>query len=182
MSEIKVASRYAKSLIDLALEQKALEEIKGDMMLFVETLKANTELQAVVKNPIVPLGKKNSILKAIFGDKIHKVTAAFLKIVVDKGRAEIIYGTAKEFLNQYNQYKNIVAAKVVSAAPLNESARTEIINKVKAVTGGEVILKETVDADLIGGFILTVGDKQFDSSIASSLNRVKKEFSQKVIS
>jgi F-type H+-transporting ATPase subunit delta len=181
MSEIKVASRYAKSLLDLALEQKALEEIKGDMQLFVNTLKANSQLQAVFKNPIIPLGKKNAILKAIFGEKIHTVTAAFLKIVVDKGRAEIIYGTAKEFLNQYNQYKNIVTAKVVSAVVLSDTARTEIINKVKAYTGGEVILKEVVDADLIGGFILTVGDKQFDSSIASSLNRVKKEFIQKVI-
>nr|MBC7612680.1 ATP synthase F1 subunit delta [Pseudopedobacter sp.] len=181
MSEIKVASRYAKSLIDLALEQKALEKIKGDMQLFVDTLKASSELQAVVKNPIIPLSKKNSILKEIFGDKIHKVTAAFLKIVVDKGRAEIIYATAKEFLNQYNQYKNIVIAKVVSATTLNEKARAEIINKVKTVTGGEVILNESVDADLIGGFILTVGDKQFDSSIASSLSRVKQEFAQKVI-
>jgi len=181
MSEIKVASRYAKSLIDLALEQKALEEIKGDMDLFVNTLKANSELQAVVKNPIIPLGKKNAVLKAIFGNKINKVTAGFLKIVVDKGRGEIIYGVAKEFIAQYNQYKNIVTAKVVSAAPLSEEARNEIINKVKAVTGGEVVLNTQVDADLIGGFILTVGDKQLDSSISSSLNRVKKEFTQKVI-
>lgn len=181
MSEIKVASRYAKSLLDLALEQKVLEQIKGDMQLFVNTLKANSELQAVVKNPIIPLGKKNAILKAIFGDKIHTVTAAFLKIVVDKGRAELIYGVAKEFLRAYNGYMNIVTAKVVSAAPLNDSARTEIINKVKALTGGQVILKESVDTDLIGGFILTVGDKQFDSSLASSLSRVRKEFTQKVI-
>lgn len=181
MSEIKVATRYAKSLIDLALEQKALEEIKGDMELFVNTLKVNSELQAVVKNPIIPLGKKNAILSATFGDKVNKLTSAFLKIIVDKGRAEIIYGTAKEFLNQYDQHKNIVTAKVVSAAPLSEDAKNELINKVKAVTGGEVVLNTEVDADLIGGFILTVGDKQFDSSIASSLSRVKKEFTQKVI-
>ncbi|MBK0382737.1 ATP synthase F1 subunit delta [Pedobacter sp. SD-b] len=181
MSEIKVASRYAKSLLDLALEQKALEEIKGDMQLFVDTLKQNPQLQAVVKNPIIPLGKKNAIIKGVFGDKIHKVTAAFLKIVVDKGRAEIIYGVAKEFLREYNVFKNIVTAKIISAAPLNDTARKEIIEKVKAVTGGEVKLKESVDAGLIGGFILTVGDKQFDSSIASSLARVKKEFSKKMV-
>jgi F-type H+-transporting ATPase subunit delta len=181
MSEIKVAARYAKSLIDLALEQKALEEIKGDMELFVRTLKANTELQAVVRNPIIPLNKKNAIINAVFGGKIHKVTSAFLKIVIDKGRAEIIYGTAKEFLNQYNQYKNIVTAKVTSATPLTESAKTEIINKVKAITGGEVLLQTTVDDSLIGGFILTVGDKQFDTSLASSLAKLKKEFTQKVI-
>jgi F-type H+-transporting ATPase subunit delta len=181
MSEIKVASRYAKSLIDLALEQKALEEIKDDMQLFVNTLKASSELQAVVKNPIIPIGKKNDIIKALFGDKIHKVTAAFLKIVVDKGRAGIIFGTAKEFLNQYYQYKNIVTAKVVSASELTDAAKAEIIAKIHAVTGGEIVLNASVDKDLIGGFILTVGDKQFDSSIASSLSRVKKEFAQKVI-
>lgn len=181
MSEIKVASRYAKSLIDLALEQKALEEIKNDMDLFVNTLKASSELQAVVKNPIIPLGKKNEIIKALFGDKIHKVTSAFLKIVVDKGRADIIFGIAKEFLNQYYQFKNIVTAKVFSASALTDEAKAEIITKVKAITGGEVVLNASVDANLIGGFILTVGDKQFDSSISSSLSRLKKEFAQKVI-
>jgi len=181
MSEIKVAARYAKSLIDLALEQKALEEIKVDMELFVNTLRINTELQAVVKNPIIPLNKKNAIINAVFGGKIHKVTSAFLKIVVDKGRAEIIYGTAKEFLNQYNQHKNIVTAKVTSATPLTENAKTEIINKVKAITGGEVFLQTEVDDSLIGGFILTVGDKQFDTSLSSSLTKLKKELTQKVI-
>ena len=181
MSEIKVAARYAKSLIDLALEQNALEEIKVDMELFVNTLRINTELQAVVKNPIIPLNKKNAIITAVFGGKIHKVTSSFLKIVIDKGRAEIIYGTAKEFLNQYNQYKNIVTAKVTSATPLTENAKTEIINKVKAITGGEVFLQLEVDDSLIGGFILIVGDKQFDTSLASGLAKLKKEFSQKLI-
>ncbi len=181
MSEIKVASRYAKSLLDLALENKVLEEIKGDMALFVDTLKANPELQAVVKNPIIPLGKKNAILKAVFGQKVNKITEAFLKIVVDKGRAEIIYGVAKEFLVEYYVYKNIVTAKVISAVELTDAAKTEIINKVKAVTGGDVNLKTTIDASLIGGFILTVGDKQFDASISSSLLKLKKDFAQKVI-
>ena len=181
MSEIKVAARYAKSLIDLALEQNALEEIRVDMELFVNTLRINTELQAVVKNPIIPLNKKNAIINAVFGGKIHRVTSSFLKIVIDKGRAEIIYGTAKEFLNQYNQYKNIVTAKVTSATPLTENAKTEIINKVKAITGGEVLLQTEVDDSLIGGFILTVGDKQFDTSLASGLAKLKKEFTQKVI-
>ena len=181
MSEIKVASRYAKSLIDLALENQSLEETKGDMALFVDTLKENPQLQAVVKNPIIPLRKKNAILKAIFGEKINRVSEAFLKIVVDKGRAEIIYGVAKEFLREYDSYKNIVTAKVVSAMELTVETKTEIINKVKAVTGGEVKLENSVDPTLIGGFILTVGDKQYDASISSSLAQLRKNFAQKVI-
>ncbi|WP_304066471.1 ATP synthase F1 subunit delta [Pedobacter glucosidilyticus] len=181
MSEIKVASRYAKSLIDLAKEQNALEQVKGDMQLFVDTVKASTELQAVLKNPIIPIGKKNSILVAIFGDKVHATTKAFLKIVIDKARAEVLFGTAKEFLNQYNQYKNIVTAKVTSAIALSDTAKADIIAKVKEVTGGEVRLNATIDESLIGGFVLTVGDKQFDASISSKLNQLKKDFAQRVV-
>lgn len=181
MSEIKVASRYAKSLIDLAIEQNSLEDIKNDMQLFVETLKGSSELQAVLKNPIIALSKKNDILNAVFADKVNAVTLAFFKITVNKGRAEILYGTAKEFLNQYNQYKNIVTAQVVSAVELSDNAKAEIVAKIKEVTGGEVILEASVNENLIGGFVLTVGDKQFDTSIANKLSRLKKEFSQRVI-
>jgi F-type H+-transporting ATPase subunit delta len=181
MSEIKVASRYAKSLIDLAKEQNSLEQVKSDMQLFSDTVKASSELKAVLKNPIIPLAKKNSILVALFGDKINQVTKAFLKIVIDKGRAEVLSGTAKEFLNQYNQYKNIVTAKVTSAIALSDAAKADIIAKVKEVTGGEVILNATVDESLIGGFVLTVGDKQFDASISSKLSQLKKDFAQRVV-
>ncbi len=181
MSEIKVASRYAKSLLDLAIEQNSLEDIKKDMQLFVETLKGSSELQAVLRNPIIALSKKNEILNAIFADKVHPVTIAFLKINVNKGRSEVLYVTAKEFLNQYNQYKNIVTAQVVSAVALSESVKAEIVAKVKEVTGGEVVLNASVNENLIGGFVLTVGDKQFDTSIANKLSRLKKAFSQRVI-
>lgn len=181
MSEIKVASRYAKSLIDLALEQNALEEIKADMQFFVQTLKANTELQAVLKNPIIPLGKKNAITNAIFAAKVHKTTQAFLKIVIDKGRADIVYATAKEFLNQYNSFKKIFKAKVTSATALTQASIDKITAVVKEAVKGEVVLSTFVDASLIGGFILTVGDKQVDTSIASSLAKLKKEFAQGVI-
>jgi len=181
MSEIKVASRYAKSLIDLAIEKNSLEEINKDMQLFVETLKSSSELQAILRNPIIALSKKIDILKAVFGDKVNPVTLAFFKITVNKGRSEVLYVTAREFLNQYNQYKNIVTAQVVSAVALSDNAKADIIAKIKEVTGGEVVLNASVNEDLIGGFVLTVGDKQFDTSIANKLSRLKKEFSQRII-
>ncbi len=181
MSEIKVAARYAKSLIDLAIEQNALEEIKNDMLFFKDTLKKNSELSAVLANPIIPLRKKESILAGIFDGKINKTTSAFLKIMVDKGRGELLYGTAKEFQSEYNIIKQIFHAKVVSAAPLTDDSRKEILNIIKEHTGGEVILKELVDEKLIGGFVLTVGDKQVDTSIVNTLNKLKKQFDQKVV-
>ncbi|WP_295767784.1 ATP synthase F1 subunit delta [uncultured Mucilaginibacter sp.] len=181
MSEITVASRYAKSLIDLAEEKNNLEAIKQDMTFFVETLKANTQLQAVLRNPIISHDKKLKVLQGIFSGKVDVATDAFFKIMVDKSRAELLYPTAGEFINQYNLKKNIVTATVTSATALSEANRLQIINEVKALAGGEVILKEKVDPALIGGFVLKVGDRQIDTSVATSLKNLKKDFTQKVI-
>jgi ATP synthase F1 delta subunit len=125
----------------------------------------------------MPLDKKTGILNGIFGDKVSKLTLAFFKIVVSKGRSAILFATAKQFIQQYNVIKGIVTADVTSATALSASAKAEIVSIVKKELGAnEVIVNEKVDEKLIGGFILKVGDKQFDASIASSLSKLKKEF------
>ncbi len=181
MSELTVAYRYAKSLIDLAQEQNSLEAIKDDMTFFVQTLKSNSQLAAVLRNPIIAHNKKVNILDGLFASKVNKATVSFFNIMVNKGRGGILYPTAQEFINLYNQKKNIVTAKVVSATPLSDANKQQIMAEIKASTGGEVILKESVDANLIGGFVLTIGDRQIDTSVARDLQKLKKEFTEKVI-
>ena len=126
MSELTVATRYAKSLIDLAVENKSLEETRKDMELFSQTLRANHELQAVLANPIIAHSKKIKILEAIFSGKVSKVTDSFFRIMVNKSRSEILYPTSKEFINQYNIIKHIVRAYVTSATPLSEKNKKDI--------------------------------------------------------
>lgn len=182
MLENKAASRYAKSLIDLSTEQNALEEIKNDIVLLDQVIDQNPELEAILKNPIVPLDKKSGILEQVFGDNIHAVTKIFLKLVINKGRSAILFGTAKAFIQQYNAIKGIVTAEVTSAIELTDANRAEIVALVKKEVGAnEVVIKEKVNEKLIGGFILKVGDKQFDASIASGLNKLKKEFAQGIV-
>lgn len=176
MSEIQVATRYAKSILDLAIEQNALEPVKKDVELFLGTCRANPALQAILKNPIISLEKKANILDGLFEDKLHKMIVSFFHIVIRKGRSEILYATAKEFINQYNIKKNIVKATVTSAHPLSKENITQLEEVVRQATKGEVILSAHVQPDLIGGFILKVGDKQFDTSLSSKLNQLKKEF------
>lgn len=176
MSEFKVASRYAKSLIDLSIEQGNLEAVKEDMDHFIGVLRANKELQAVLKNPIMKQDHKKNILNALFSDKIHPSISSFFNIMVRKGRGGILYGTAQEFVREYNEYKGIIKATVTSAAPLSdknfEALREVIAKEVKA----EVVLKNEVDADLIGGFVVKVGDQQIDASIAGRLRKLEKHF------
>jgi F-type H+-transporting ATPase subunit delta len=182
MSENKAASRYAKSLIDLSTEQNALEEMRSDMVLIEQVIHQNTELAAILQNPVVPLDKKYAILEGIFGKDINTITKAYLKLIVSKGRSAILFDTTKAFIRQYNVLKGIVTAEVTSATALTEASKEEIVGVVKREVGAkQVILKEKVNEKLIGGFILKVGDKQFDASIAGSLNKLKKELSHGVV-
>jgi F-type H+-transporting ATPase subunit delta len=178
MSEITVAIRYAKALIDLAEGQKALEDVNKDMDFFVHTVKANPELNAVLANPIIYHDKKKHILEDIFGKKVHKVSLEFFKLMVDKSRAEVLYPAAIEFVNLYDVVKHITKATVVSATELSAANKKVIIAEVEKATKGTVKLTAKVDPSLIGGFVLTVGDQQVDTSISSSLARLKKDFAQ----
>ncbi|TZF81289.1 ATP synthase F1 subunit delta [Pedobacter sp. BS3] len=181
MSEIQVASRYAKSLIDLATEQNALEPVKGDVEKFIQVCRENPQLLAILRNPVISPSKKIAILTDIFGSSVHKIVISFFRIVTSKGRSEILYATAKEFINEYNKRKGIIKATVVSAAPLSDENKKQITEVVQHATGGQVILETKTDESLIGGFVLTVGDKQFDATIANKLKNLKRQFAQKTI-
>jgi F-type H+-transporting ATPase subunit delta len=180
MSELTVASRYAKSFIDLAGEQKKVEDIKNDMDLFYHTLKANPELKAVLANPIVSHSKKIKILDEVFSKKVNALSIAFFKLMVNKSRGEVLYATAQEYVNMYDVKNNIIKANVVSATPLSAPNKQKLIADIEKATGGSVKLEAKVDPSLIGGFVLTVGDRQVDTSIANDLRIIKKEFAQRV--
>lgn len=173
----KAGARYAKSLLDLSKEQNTVEEVKNDMVFFEQTVDNSPELEAILKNPIVPMDKKQGILQGIFGGKVNAITESFLKLIVNKGRSAILFDTAKQFVAQYNEIKGVVTAEVTSASALTEANKAEVIALVKKELGAnEVVIKEKVDPALIGGFILKVDDRQFDASIASGLAKLKKEF------
>jgi F-type H+-transporting ATPase subunit delta len=176
MSELTVASRYAKSFIELAEEQNILEDIKNDMIFFMHTLKVNSQLQVVLGNPIISFSKKLHILTDIFESRVNKLSIAFFKLMINKGRGDVLYVTAHEFIDQYNVIKHITKASIVSATALSAENEQKIADEVKQAVGGTVILDTKVDAALIGGFVLTIGDRQLDTSIASSLKKLKKDF------
>ncbi|TSJ38682.1 ATP synthase F1 subunit delta [Mucilaginibacter corticis] len=181
MSELTVAARYAKSLIDLSQEQKALDDVKNDMVFFLKTLKANPQLIAVLSNPIISHIKKLNILTDLFEGKVSKVSIGFFKLMINKDRGNVLYATSQEFINQYDVLKNITQATVVSATALSEANKAQILAEVKATVGGDVVLETKVDPALIGGFVLTVGDRQIDTSIASNLKKLKKNFAQGIV-
>ncbi len=180
MSEFKVASRYAKSLIDLAVEQNNLDKIKTEMEQFLEVLRVNTELQAVLKNPIIKQDKKMQILSGIFQEKIDPLVMTYFNLIVRKGRGGILFATGQEFIRQYNEVKGIVHATVTSASELSDANKTALVAQLEKEIGAKIILKNTVDPSLIGGFLVKVGDRQIDASIAGRLNKLERHFESQV--
>ncbi len=176
MSEFRVASRYAKSLIELANEKGILEQVYSDMQLLSNVISQNRDFQLLLTNPIVKPEKKLAVLNGVFQGKVQELTLAFFNILARKKRESLLEFVPASFEEQYNTLNGIVKAKVTSAYPLTDALRAQLGGKLAAEYGQKIILEEIVDPSLIGGFILTVGDKQIDSSVKKSLRKLKNEF------
>ena len=178
MSEIRVASRYAKSLIDLAQEKGVLEQVHADMQLFAKTVKENRDFKLFLGNPIINHGKKLSVLKSLFTGKVNDMTLRFFLLITEKNREAVLDGVATEFIRQYNALKGIEKAQVTTAVPLTPESRAQLNQKVVQLTGKSIQLEEKVDPAIIGGFLLRVGDKQVDDTIRTSLRALKNKFKE----
>ena len=174
MADQRVAARYAKSLLDLGQEMGTLDAVKADMDLLSKTMTESRELRLLLRNPIVKHDKKLAILKAIFEGKVSDMTLRFFTILTEKNRESAIEGIGPEFLAQFNVLRGIQSAEVTSATPLTAVSRLEIRRLVTQQTGhADVQLTEKVDPELIGGFVLRVGDNQIDDSVRTSLRKLR---------
>lgn len=179
MRNPRLASRYAKSLIDIAKESNILEAVLNDMQLIKHTIDGSNELAWAIASPIIKGDKKIAILTAIFGDKIQKITSMFIDLLINKGREANLPEIATAYVDQYKRLNHIHAVNLTTATPFDESLKDMIANKVsQEIKDGTVEINTTVEPDLIGGFVLQVGDKLFDASVKRDLMDVKNQFTK----
>ena len=176
MSVSIVASRYAKSLIELAKEQNVLEAVYQDMLLFKDTAEKNRGLMLALKSPVVRHEKKLNILKALFETRVNSVSYAIFTIITKKNREAILDEIANEFIQSYNLNQGIQRATVTTTIPLTDELRKQFSDMVTAKTGRTVQLAEKIDPNLIGGYVLKIDDRQIDASLRSRLNELKLQF------
>jgi F-type H+-transporting ATPase subunit delta len=182
MSEYRVASRYAKSLIDLAKEQNVLDVVYSDIKDFSETLKKDPQIEVMLKSPVITGEQKTAILNKIFGKTYHKTTMSLLNFVLGKNRGIVLASVARVFIEQYQEMNNIVRATVKTAYAMDDSTEAEIRKFAEKYTGKKVDLLATVDPRLIGGFVLQMGDRLYDASIAGKLRETKNKLVNTYIS
>lgn len=179
MSVTRIATRYAKSLIDLAIEQGKLEQVNADMNALGAAAK-NRDLYLFLKSPIIHADKKNAALDALFKGKIDSLTLLYLNLLVNKGREAYLPEIAAEFSVQYKTLKKITTVTVTSAEPLSEAVLSAL--KAKLLGSGGISenleLVTKVDPALIGGFVLEFDNKRYDASAAHKLDELRAQFTQ----
>lgn len=179
MRNPRLATRYAKSILDLAIEQNVLEPVLSDMELILNTFAKSRELTVILRSPVIGVEKKNAILAAIFEGKIQHITKLFIELLVKKNREFFLPEMAEAFITQYKVYKNIHVVRLTTAVAINDTLKEELERKIaSSLTDGSIDMETRVNADLIGGFVLEVGDKLFDASILRDLNDIKKQFTK----
>jgi F-type H+-transporting ATPase subunit delta len=178
MSAGRIASRYAKSLIELAEEQQRLERVLEDVEAFQGLINDSKDFKNFIKSPIIQVSKKKAILSKLFDQKFDDLTVKFLQLLTQKKRESMLPEIADEFVQQYRHKKGISTAVVTVAGELG--ADTSALIKAKLEQSGvafdQVELVVEQDPTIIGGFILEIGGKIYDASVASQLNQLKKSF------
>ena len=179
MSVLRIATRYAKSLLDLAVEQNKLDEVYGDVQYLGEATK-NRDLYMMLKSPIIQSEKKNAVLSTLFQGKLSELTLAYLKLLVNKHREMYIPEIVEEFRNQYKKMKHITTVKVTSASELSDDVLELLKKKLTEShdTFENLEIVTAVDPDIIGGFVLEFDDKRYDASVQSKLNDLKSTFTK----
>ena len=177
MPNPRLASRYAKSLVDLAQERSQLETVYADMLFLQALCKSSKEFVGVMKSPIITSDKKIRILTAITEGKVSEITKLFSKLLVTKGRERDLPEIVSAFIDQYNVIKDIHKVKITTAVEISDALKQEIVNKVTKENGfSKVELETKLDEKLIGGFVMEYNNMLVDASVLRDLKDIKKQF------
>ncbi|GAB5553363.1 MAG: ATP synthase F1 subunit delta [Saprospiraceae bacterium] len=179
MSAGRIASRYAKSLIQLAEEQKKLDRVLEDIESFRTLVKDSADFRNFIKSPIIQLAKKKAIWSKLFSGKYDDLTLKFLELLTQKQREVLLPEIAEEFVAQYKAKMQISTAVVTVANELSDANRKLIQEQIEksGVAFSNVELTVQKDPSLIGGFILEMDNYIYDASVANQFNQLKKQFS-----
>ena len=175
MAGTRAAIRYAKAVLDLANGEEFAEIINNDMTLIAETVAENKELSDMLQSPVIRSSVKRSALLEIFKNT-NKLTVKLIDLLIQNRRIAILGNVAEKYNQLYDELRGSQVATVTTVVPLTADLEVKVLAKVKELTDKSVELENIVDESILGGFILRVGDKQYNASIANQLNKLKREF------
>lgn len=175
MDSNRVTVRYAKALIELASEQNVLDKVDRDIRILYTSLNNFEGFNNFVIVPGIPSIEKFNKLKDLFASDFHELSLKFLQLVFKNKREEYLKDLCRNIIDMARELRGIITANLVYAYPLNDQLISSIKAKFESKLRAKVELTTETDTSLIGGFVFTIEGQQYDASVASKLNRIKKQ-------
>lgn len=144
------------------------------MILINQTIKKSSDLQAFLKSPVIKNNMKKNALLEIF-KSVNGMTSGVFELLIENNRLDILPLVATNYNRLFNEMNGVQVAKVTTAVPLTPALEAKIQQKVRELTGNEAKIENIIDESIIGGFILRVGDIQYNGSVSAQLTNLKRE-------
>ena len=178
MSVLKIVSRYAKSLFDLADQNGTLDQVHDDVMYAWEVAKQD-DFAAFLKSPIIPIDKKEAVINTVFAEQDTSLRNT-LNVMIEHKREAYMSDFCRAFHLQYNKRNHVSSAQLTTAVPMSQHIVDQILEtfKQKGLLESSVELEQKVDPNIIGGFILESDGQVFNASLVRQLEDMNKQFSE----
>ena len=177
MNESQISVRYAKALFQSASEKQILEQVNSDMELLAKTCKQE-ELQYMLVVPTLKPSQKLVLMEKLFKAHVSDTSMSMINLVIMNKRDIYLPGIARNFRDLYRKAMKISSASLVTAEPVEDSALKSIKEMLTRAYDAKVELSSEVDKEVIGGFVLTIENMQYDASVATSLRNFRKQLLQ----
>jgi F-type H+-transporting ATPase subunit delta len=169
----QLGKTYARALVGAAHNAGVVDQVIEQLGRLVdEYLHGSRQLQAAFASPRIDESEKVRVIDRLFADEFEPILVKFLKIMAGRSRLGYVHAVRDAADDIHDEMIGRVVASVQTAVALDDALRAEISDQLGSVTGRKVRLRESVDPDLIGGMVIRVGDKVFDSSVSNRLNKL----------
>jgi F-type H+-transporting ATPase subunit delta len=175
MNESKLSVRYAKALFLTAMERKIVDRIREDMKVLTDTCDAVPEFLDMIQSPVISDSRKKKLVSDVFKDIFHQLSLEFIYLVLDNNRGNQLQYMSRRLLDLYKEDHNITELSLTTPVKLDKKTKEQMIDLVHGHKGQKIEMIETVDRDMLGGFILKIDDRQMDASVGTQLKRLKRE-------
>jgi len=176
-----VAKTYSDALFDVGIEQNSLDKFLEELIFIENMFNEYPEFFELFITPRISIEARKDAIEKVFEDQISNEMLNFLKILLDKKRGIEIPYIKEEFEKAVHTHNNIIKATVITAVEMNEDQIEKVKGKLSGLTGNEILLKNKVDKDLIGGMVIYIGDKVIDGSLKKRLSDIKEELAQIIV-
>ncbi|MCF6365423.1 MAG: ATP synthase F1 subunit delta [Bacteroidales bacterium] len=174
MNTNRITVRYAKALFGLASEEEKAERINNDMHLIGETAKI-PDFRRFLENPVIFPSRKQVVFNKIFKEKVNELSLRFFKLLSDNKRETYLSSIARNYSELYRKFYGIKYVQLTTTFKIDDKLKKDISDIISTEFKTKVEMTEQVDKEIIGGFVLTVENLQYDASVATKLKNIKKE-------